>query len=423
MKTLISFVAILGFASEALSQPVRPPIKVSVTKTAGGWQLTRDGKPFFIKGAGGQDFPESVASAGGNCLRTWGADDLEPLLNRAQALGLTVTVGIWLGQPRQGFRYDDDASVKRQFETVRNFIRRYKNHPAVLLWGIGNEMEGDGRDPRIWQAVNDLAKMAHAEDPDHPVMTVIAEIGGGKAEQFERSCPDVDILGINSYAGLPTLPERLAKAGFQKPYVITEFGPAGTWEVRKTPWGAPVEATSTEKARTYRSNYDKCIAGQIGKCLGSFAFLWGHKQEGTATWFGMWLRSGDRLGSAEAISAAWSGKPPTNHCPEISPIETDVAEKEIAPGTEHQAKITATDPDGDPLLVRWEVVAESTDRRSGGDPERAPLAQPDCIIASKGTALDFRAPRRPGAYRLFVYVYDGHGNAATANVPFLVRER
>jgi len=32
----------------------------------------------------------------------------------------------------------------------------------------------------------------------------------------------------------------------------------------------------------------------------------------------------------------------------------------------------------------------------------------------------FTAPRRPGAYRLFVYVHDGDGSAGHANIPFYV---
>ncbi|MDH4165891.1 MAG: hypothetical protein OEV90_05705, partial [Gammaproteobacteria bacterium] len=37
-----------------------------------------------------------------------------------------------------------------------------------------------------------------------------------------------------------------------------------------------------------------------------------------------------------------------------------------------------------------------------------------------GANPSFIAPRRPGAYRLFVYVHDGSGGAGHANIPFHV---
>ncbi|MCC5024095.1 MAG: hypothetical protein J6386_15485 [Candidatus Synoicihabitans palmerolidicus] len=36
-------------------------------------------------------------------------------------------------------------------------VRRYRDHPAVLMWGLGNEMEGDGTDPRVWRELETLA--------------------------------------------------------------------------------------------------------------------------------------------------------------------------------------------------------------------------------------------------------------------------
>ncbi len=35
--------------------------------------------------------------------------------------------------------------------------------------------------------------------------------------------------------------------------MLTEFGPVGHWEVRKTSWGAPIEPTSRDKASSYYS--------------------------------------------------------------------------------------------------------------------------------------------------------------------------
>jgi len=82
------------------------------------------------------------------------------------------------------------------------------------MWSIGNEMEmGQEDDPLVWNAVEDIAKMAKQIDPNHPTMTVIAEIGGKKIEHINKLCPSIDIIGINTYAGGPSIAERYQKAG------------------------------------------------------------------------------------------------------------------------------------------------------------------------------------------------------------------
>ena len=80
--------------------------------------------------------------------------------------------------------------------------------------------------------------MVHEIDPNHPTMTVIAEIGGDKVPKIQQYCPDIDVIGINSYGGGPSLAASYRAAGGKKPYVITEFGPPGTWEIGRTAFGA-----------------------------------------------------------------------------------------------------------------------------------------------------------------------------------------
>ena len=216
---------------------------------------------------------------------------------------------------RSGFNYNDDAKVAAQFESAKAAILKYKDHPAVLLWGIGNEMEGyqNGDNPKIWKAVNDIAAMAKQVDPNHPTMTVIAEIGGARVKCIHQYCLSIDIVGINSYGGCALIAKRYVDAGGIKPYVITEFGTAGTWEIPKTSYGAVQEPTSTQKAEMYRKNYEGGIAAHPELCLGSYAFTWGWKQEGTLTWFGMLISDGGKTEACETMSELWTGKPVANH--------------------------------------------------------------------------------------------------------------
>ena len=78
------------------------------------------------------------------------------------------------------------------------------------MWGIGNEMEGykNGDNQAIWKAVNDIAAMAKQIDPNHPTMTVVAEIGGARVKCIHELCPAIDIVGINSYGGCASIPKR-----------------------------------------------------------------------------------------------------------------------------------------------------------------------------------------------------------------------
>lgn len=406
---------LFALAVAGAAPQVRP---VQIVKRGESFTLLRDNRPFFIRGVGGANQLDDLAAIGGNSFRTWGADNLEKELEEAKKRDMAVCAGIWLGHKRHGFDYGDPKAVADQKERALAVVKKFKDHPNVLLWALGNEVELDGDDPNAWKAIDDLAKAVKELDPNHPTMTVIAEIGGNKIERIKTLCPNIDIVGINSYAGLASLPERLKATGWTKPYIVTEFGPPGPWEVGKTEWGAPLEPTSTQKASTYQLNYSKGVEKQP-LCLGAYAFLWGNKQEATATWFGMMLPNGEKTGAVDVFAQAW-GKPRKNRAPLLQKLETSVTNKKISRGVPIEAVATVIDFENDLLNFRWVIQAEQAERKSGGDAESKPPVIAQYVDPIGGNEVKFKGIDKPGAYRLFLYVTDGKGNGATANIPFFV---
>ena len=395
-------------------------IPVELQRTEAGWQLLRGGEPYFIHGAGGDGPLEQLAAAGANSIRTWGGD-VGTLLDDAHALGMTVTVGIWLKHERHGFDYSNPAQVAAQLEKAREMVLKYKDHPALLMWGVGNETEGfdDGDDPDIWKAVNEVAAMVKELDPNHPTMAVTVFVHGGRIEYLHNRSPAIDIHGINAYGGAAVVPQNLRDGGATKPFVLAEFGPAGPWETPHTDWGAPFEQTSTAKADFYRESYEKAIAAAPGMALGAYAFLWGDKVEATETWFGMLLADGSPTGAVDAMTEIWSGEPPANLAPRVAPIEV-AGPVQVEPGQAIDVSTALADPEGGDLRVEWVLRADSGDYLTGGDYRPSAPEIEGAVIESRADGARVRMPDEPGAYRLFVYAWDEGGKAATANVPLLV---
>lgn len=378
----------------------------------GEWTLLRGGRPYFIRGGGGGSNLDAFVAHGGNSIRTWGAGGLADALAQADSRGLTVLGGLWLGHKSDGFDYTDPAQVAAQQNAALATVAKYKDEPALLAWGVGNEMEAGNDTPELWKAVNALAEKIKEIDPAHPTVTVVAEISASKLDNIRRYAPAIDILGVNAYGSAATLSRRLADAGWTKPYILTEFGPPGPWESAKTPWGAPLELTSTRKADVYRRSYEGSVLGAPGRCLGSYAFQWGFKQEGSATWFGMLMPDTlETLGAVDAVSQEWTGRRPDNVAPEIAALDFKETGREVDPAAPLKACVRASDPDGDPIAATWRLrkdVKDAPDLLAGAS-------------AAAGPCAAFAAPFEPGPYRLYVELRDGRGHGATASAPFLVR--
>lgn len=423
---MITCLLIAGSGSASAS-----PSKVSIHESSTGkFQLIRNGKPFVIKGAGGWHHLDELVKYGGNSIRTWGVDVLEkevggkPFLDFCHERGIAVTAGLWIAHERHGFNYSDAAQVEKQREVVLAAVRKYKDHPAILMWGLGNEMEGpesDGRDPRIWKELEVLAGIVKKEDLNHPVMTVIAGAGEAKVRGILEHYPSIDVLGVNAYAGASGAVRSVKAAGWKKPFVLAEFGPHGHWEVGKTAWGTPIEPTSQKKAASYYAT-QSLLEEEEDISLGSYAFLWGQKQEVTFSWYGMFLPTGEKLPSVDAICRVWTGKWPSNRSPKIVSFDSPLKEASVKRGGEATVSVRAEDSENDALTWEWIVKEESTDRKSGGDAEGIPSVVDGAIVRQEGGNATIRIPEKLGAYRLFIIVRDGKGGASADNIPFQVVE-
>lgn len=407
------------------------PIPVVLAEQEGRHQLIRGGEVYVIKGAGLELGDVGIfASHGGNSIRTWATNNSQrtgqQVLDEAARHGVTVALCIEIGRERLGFDYDDEEAVARQFEFARNEVLKYKDHPALLVWIIGNEPDFSFTNPKVFDAINDISKMIHELDGNHPTTTALtSDFSPELAILIEERAPDLDIISLQKYAGIVNVPRYIKEAGNDRPYFVTEWGPVGHWEVSKTSWGAPIEHNSSEKAASYLKNYERVIAPESDHIIGSYAFFWGQKQERTPTWYGLFLEDGTETETVDVMHYIWNGSWPENRSPRIETLLLDsrTAHQDVTleAGLTYGANVVASDPDGDRLEYRWKIMRESEATQEGGDKEQIPGIISGLIADAENGKVAVTAPGEAGAYRLFVYVHDGQGHAGHANIPFLVQ--
>ena len=240
---------------------------VKVSGTQGNWQLTLNGQPYYIKGLDyGPDlkttqsttnaYAADLVATGANTTRTWGTGSTTAnLLAAVDKYNAHVVMGFWLNQ---NVNYCTASNLNTTLNQIVNWVNTYKNDPGVLIWDIGNEvilqaqnyfsgttLEND----RVCYAqfVNQISQGIHATDPNHP--TTSTDAWTGAWPYYAQYSPDLDLLAVNSYGGICTVQSAWASGpsnngvSYSKPYIVTEFGPSGEWEVPNDSNGVPLEPT------------------------------------------------------------------------------------------------------------------------------------------------------------------------------------
>jgi hypothetical protein len=223
---------------------------------AGNWHYVVNGQSTYLIGIGYQPIYRHLSDAergdlyerdfailrdaGVNTIIGWDADKGYEqdkfdfvTLNKAHQAGLGVIMPFFL--PYTGDYTDPEFRDALRRELTAK-VERYKSHPALRMWGIGNEVLNDmSSDQRaaqgraFGQTILELADAIHLLDPDHPV--IYRESGDIFLRGISRALMrGIDrpwfLYGMNLYtieaeAALDGWPEY----GLNKPLFLTEFGP------------------------------------------------------------------------------------------------------------------------------------------------------------------------------------------------------
>ena len=272
-----------------------------------GRQILVNGEPFTIKGVGYSPVPIGVdpettppygdyftsnystiynrdlpllRQMGANTIRLWGwnnTSDHTDFLNKAYNNGVDpiyVIVTFWMGPSV----YSDISSPSGRTQIKANFramVSAHKNHPAILMWSIGNELNASwmyrDRLNDLFSLINEMAEDAHQEEGSnyHPVVTPLLDSNLiNTITAYDPSLTSLDMWGVDVYRGqsFGTLFDDY-KAVSNKPLLILEFGIDAYDNQHNDEYenvGLPYQAIYAEALwKEIEANSDVCPGGSI----------------------------------------------------------------------------------------------------------------------------------------------------------------
>ncbi len=394
--------------------------KVKVVQSSAGYALLVNDQAFYIQGAGvgemigknGENYLALAKELGANAVRTWGTDQgTQKYLDEAHRLGLYVDAGIWINNAdaKQGFSYlaGGEAYRRKKEKETLDYVRHFKNHPAVLAWNIGNECIFFTKDPAEREALcrflEELVKKVKKTDPNHPVM--YTSVNSLDLPYLKKYVPSLEIIGMNVYGSVIGSQSGWEALNFGKPYLITEFGPLGPWDLPKDKHGKMLEQDDVSKAQQYRNHWS-LIKERAGKNLGGFVFHIGETtQESLTQW-----NINDHLYKKEpfvVMQKQFGGGDGSDHAPKIRAFSVPDA---VAPGASFEAELAAQDLEGSPLS--YEFTASTAVQDVLQYYVNVPLPLEMTVTGPRAT---LRAPVEPGVYRLYGFARDATGHSASAS--------
>lgn len=400
-----------------------PDATVKIEELDGQWRFTVNGEVHEIKGVSGQAYLKEAAAIGINTIRTYDTTNLQAVLDSAAYYNIKVVAGIWLPKSPEKWLYGNEEHTSKLSSVLAFLGRKYKDHPALLSWCLGNELIFYNLyDFKFPATYNRLIDSLRSGDPNHPIGTALANFGQKAALNFALKIRPLDYYLINTFGRLREIENDMNSLFFlpDKPFLIGEFGENGPWETEWTKWSAPVEPNSNRKAELLARRFEE-LPTDNPHYLGAMVFNWGWRQEQTHTWFNVFSEQGERNALYHFLAEKYGGQKEATGLPEIDTLLIDgigtFNDFWFDGNQSHTAALRLRDAAPEGLQIEWSLRTEDWFFLKGDTPP----ALPGYIQKSKDTELIvFTTPDKPGPYRLFVKVSDSLGNFATANMPFYV---
>jgi hypothetical protein len=253
----------------------------------------------------------------------------------------------------------------------------------------------------------------HREDPNHPV--IYSSSYTRCLPYLKRLVPSIDIVGVNVTGGAGPAIAWAEKNDFDRPVIVTEFAPLGSWEMRKDPNEMPYDPFDHMKAELYSSSW-RAMQANSRSCIGGFAFVMGgFRNQDSLTWYNMNYGELRRWGYW-TVRELYTGKKPENRPPRITRISVQPI-TDLKRGSRTRVQVEAADLENDPLTYEYFVTNIAKDPLMV---EKATFYPTDPQPLGPGVA-EVKVPNQKGIYRIYAAVKDGKGNIAIANRTIRVR--
>jgi hypothetical protein len=217
---------------------------------------------------------------------------------------------------------------------------------------------------------------------------------------YKRNAPDLDLYAVNSYGDVCNIRQAWEAGGYPKPYIVTEGGPAGEWEVPDDANGVPDEPADTAKAAGYTNAWG-CITGHRGVALGATLFHYGTEYDFGGVWFNL-LPAGQKRLSYYAVKKAYGGDTSRDNTPPVISSMTVDGAASVPACREFTIRAAVSDPNGDP--VSYQVLLGSKYLDNSSQLTEVPYT------GAGNSTFKVTAPDRLEVWKVYLKASDGKGN-------------